>query len=208
MRNNKGMTIVEIIVAVTLVSIVLIFLLNLLITVKNQRVQNEMSSNLIINKAVLTKAIEDDINEFNLVAVSVCDSDDIGLDGKKRIIPVGATNIYCLKLTYDSNLVDDNFGYILQYTYQFNTSNTKSVVAYKRGTNQVVRGSVSMNPNEFAGKVSSSCSSGISDKCSLKITMPVIDDDGNNYDIEVSYIYSSNTFSYNASINNYGFIIE
>jgi prepilin-type N-terminal cleavage/methylation domain-containing protein len=206
MKNNKGMTIVEIIVSITLVSVVLVFLLNLLITVKGYKDKSQSASDLLINQALITKEAENDINNYGLTEISYCDDNILNGTSASKIIPSGASNIYCLKLIFNDDLLTDNIGYLLQYTYQYSSTTTKNVVGYKRGTNQVVReSSISMDPDVYKGSVSSSCSTNNYSNCSLKIVLPVIGNDDNNYDITLTYIYQSSNFTYNKFSNKYGF---
>lgn len=207
MKNNKGMTLTEIIICVVLVSIIFVFLLNLLITVKKYSDNEKNASNLLINQSVLTKEIQKDFNDYKLTGISSCTPDDITKSGSDRIVPVNSNNIYCLKFTYANNSI----GYLLQYSYKYSDSgNTvKRVIGYKRGTNQVVRESyVDMDPNVNIGSVETSCTISSSENCGLKIKMPITDSEGNDYSIELSYIYKSNEFNYSNGTNTYGFIIK
>lgn len=207
MRNNKGMTLTEIIICVVLVSIILVFLLNLLITVKKHSDSEKNASNLLINQSVLTKEIQKDFNDYKLKGVSSCSPDDITKSGSDRIVSVNSNNIYCLKLTYENNSI----GYLLQYSYKYSDSGNiiKRVIGYKRGTNQVVRESyVDMDPNVNIGTVETSCSISSSENCGLKIKMPIIDNEGNDYSIELSYIYKNSDFNYVRANALYGFEIR
>ena len=206
MRNNKGMTIVEIIVSITLVSIVLVFMLNLLITVKNFQNQSQNVSDLLINQALLTREIENDFKDYVLKGVSVCDDSDFAKTGYLRPIPSSMSksdgSIYCLKLIYDETLVNDNIGYLVQYNFDSNSG----VIGYKRSSNQVLR-QTSYISNSYSGSVVSSCSSSSgSVDCSLKITLPVIGNDDNNYDVVLTYIYKHDDFTC-TSANSYRFKI-
>ena len=59
--NNKGITLIEIIISIVLVSIVLIFLFTLLISVKDMNTESEVNSTYLINKSLILKNIEEDI---------------------------------------------------------------------------------------------------------------------------------------------------
>jgi len=211
MKNNKGMTIVEIIVSISLISIILVFLLNLLITVKNYSDKTQSASELLINQAIITREIENDFLNYKLIGVSACTDSDFEKQGIYRPVPLGAKtdSIYCLKLTYDNSDISDNVGYLVEFNYNYSDSTYKSVVGYRRGTNQVLRESlIVMDPVNYPGTVVSSCSTVTNDKCSLKITLPVMGNDANNYDIELTYIYTYNEFTYSKVTNKYGFTIS
>ena len=221
MKNNKGMTIIEIIICIMIVSIIVVFILNLLITVKNAGVENSNAADLIINQAVVVKAIEKDMNEYGLIDVETCNGSVLAsATGRKRVVPVDnngnlPNNLYCLKLTYDNTMLgDDNVGYVLQYTYDYSGDASsqvrKNVVGYKRGINQTIReSSVIMNPSANPGEVTTSCTSASAADalCSLKIVLPVFDEKGNKYDITATYIYTHSQLTYSPG-SAYGFDIK
>ena len=64
--NKKGMTLVEIIVAISLISVVMIFLFQVLITVINGNKRNNTKSQTLISKAIVMKAVEHDLDTFGL----------------------------------------------------------------------------------------------------------------------------------------------
>lgn len=228
MKNKKGMTIIELITALILISIVLVFMLNLLITVQNFSVQNQNTSDLLVNQAIVIKALEKDINEYKLVGVSNCTNEDLIKSRRYPVVPnPNDPDLYCLKLTFDNEYLDDNEGFLVQYTYNYGYEldendnivydengnpryNKKNVIGYKRSSNQTIReSSILMKPSNNKGTVTSSCSDNEVDNktCSLKITMPILDEDGNNYDIVATYIYNSNGFTYTKGTA-YGFVIS
>ena len=229
MKNNKGMTIIELITAIVLVSIILVFMLNLLITLQNFSVQNQNETDLLVNQAVIIKAIEKDINEYKLKGVANCNIEDLVYSKKYPVVPeeiynaalkkvnntalnnnetMLLSNFYCLKLTFDEEIIEDNIGYLVQYSYNYNNNTVKNVVGYKRASNQTIRESkIKMNSNNNKGKVTSSCSIGVYENCSLKIVLPIYDEIGNSYDIIATYIYKYNGFTYSKG-NAYGFEIK
>ncbi len=208
MKNNKGMTIVEIIVSLVLISVILIFLMNLLITVQNYSIQDQNATDLLINKAVITKAIEKDMNEYKLSSVGPCLEADLTKTRRYPLLPNSFNNLYCLKLTFADESLDESEGFLIAYSYNYATNAIKNVIGYKRGSNQTIRETkVLMNPSEHQGIVTSSCNSANNDNCSLKITLPVVDSLDNHYDIVATYIYKNNEFSYTLG-EAYGFKIQ
>lgn len=204
--NKKGMTLVEIIVSISLVTIVLVFLINLLITVKNFDNDTQNSSEMLINQAVITREVQKDFMDYGLVGVSACSASDITPNGIMSPVPSGASNIYCLKFTFDNTLVTDNIGYLLSYSYEYDGTHEKTMVGYKRGTNQIMREAyTTLNPTVSKGKVMSSCSNDSFDQCSLRIDLPIFDDNLNDYSITLTYIYDRSSFTYDKSTNANGF---
>ncbi|MDD2505316.1 MAG: hypothetical protein PHF21_03480, partial [Bacilli bacterium] len=92
--NNKGMTIVEIIISVTLVSIVLILLLSVLITVRGEDERGKATSDLLMNQALITKEIENDFINLDLIGIATC-NDGITLpdrlDTVYKVIPASSS---------------------------------------------------------------------------------------------------------------------
>ena len=204
MKNNKGVTITEIVISVTLVSIILVFLLNLLITIRGYSEENKNKSDALINRAIITREVENDFKDYDLKGISTCDASVINDTNVGRLIPSGTvtSSIYCLKLIYDNTLITDNIGYLVQYNY-----NNKNVVGYKRGSNQTIRETgLEMNPGANPGTVVSSCV-GANENCSLVITIPIIDNNLNDYSITLTYIYPKAGFTYTTG-ERYGFKIS
>lgn len=67
--NNKGITLIEIIVSIVLISIVLIFLSTLLIDVKDINDKSDTSSEYLINKALITKIVQEDFIDLKDVNI-------------------------------------------------------------------------------------------------------------------------------------------
>lgn len=61
--NKKGITLVEIIISIALISIVLIFLFSLLVDVKDMNDEASINSDYLINKALMLKNIEEDLDK-------------------------------------------------------------------------------------------------------------------------------------------------
>lgn len=73
--NKKGMTLVEIIISIALISIVLIFLFSLLVNVRDINSSSEVNTTYLINKALILKNIEEDLSkrEGTEITVSQCE---------------------------------------------------------------------------------------------------------------------------------------
>ena len=76
LKNNKGLTVTEIIISISLVSIVLIFLFNALITIKNTNENVSKASTELINQALVTRSIQNDFRTYELQNVYACDEED------------------------------------------------------------------------------------------------------------------------------------
>lgn len=71
--NKKGMTLVEIIISIALISIVLVFLFSLLVDVKDMNDEASINSDYLINKALILKNIEEDLDKENSVTLNTCE---------------------------------------------------------------------------------------------------------------------------------------
>jgi len=70
--NNKGITLIEIIISIVLISIVLIFLFSLLITVNDINYESEVNSTYLINKSLILKNIEEDLDKAKNITLDSC----------------------------------------------------------------------------------------------------------------------------------------
>lgn len=203
MKNQKGVTIVEIVVSVALISLVIIFIFNLMITVKNINDDSNSSSTNIINQNIIIRKVQADFKDLELTKVDSCSSDDIK---NLMVSNYNQKTSYCLKLSY----VGGEVGYLIYYSYHNNTSNKDlNIIGYSRENNVVLRETdiVPRNNNEdsennnYPLKVNTSCPSDESNaNCALNIVMPVVDSVGNNYDINLNYIYASNKVTIDQSL--------
>ena len=67
--NNKGMTLIELLVSIVLLSTVLIFLFQLLNNLKAERENNNYASKNQVNRAEIITAIENDLNKYTLTFI-------------------------------------------------------------------------------------------------------------------------------------------
>lgn len=74
--NKKGITLVEIIISIALISIVLIFLFSLLVDVKDMNDEASINSDYLINKALILKNIEEDLDKSDSLKLNTCEIND------------------------------------------------------------------------------------------------------------------------------------
>lgn len=191
-NNNKGMTLVEVIICITLISIVAIFLFNILASVNKQNKKSQTQSNLLINQALIIQAIETDFIDYQLENISKCLENEI-----KDIIPDSAdkSTLHCIKLTYNSTFTSENNGYLLFYNYEYSkqTNQFINVVGYIRGDTKVIR-QTSVDPTLDENqkiKAITGCSESI---CFLKIKLPLLLNN-QDYGINLSYTYNEAEFA-------------
>ena len=180
--NKKGFTLVEIIVSISLVSVVMIFLFQIITTIKNIYDKQNNKNDIKITVAVITREVERDLSSFGLadVPTKTCDMTN------NSIVPSTATNVKCIKLIYDENNVKNNEGYIVYYE-----NNGKYFLGYKRGKDKIIETQtvreITVAPKEDIDIITEKNS----DMASLKITLPV-SDNNDNYDLVINYITTDN----------------
>ncbi|NLL02322.1 MAG: type II secretion system protein [Mollicutes bacterium] len=191
-KNNKGMTLVEIIVGVTLISVILIFLISVLITVRNEDERSRITSTLLMNQANITKEIENDFIDLGLVEIASCNDGATLPDHKDTvlsIIPASSslrTGVgHCLKLIYNSLNTPENVGYLLYYSYGYSDTETVNVVGYRRGSKRYLR-ETPLLYDDF-GTYKQNCGTNF---CSLRIDLPILNEDGEDFGLHLSYVYS------------------
>ena len=191
--NKKGFTLVEIIVSISLVSIVMIFLFQIITTIKNIYDKQNTKNDTKITVAVITREVERDLSSFGLELNSEnqpnpkeCTSIELV---NNNIVPKLAESVKCIKLIYDENNVKNNEGYVIYYK---NKNNNKYFLAYKRGKGNIIETQtvreISVAPGEENIDITNKETG---DMKSLRITLPVRD--GNdNYDLVINYMNTDN----------------
>lgn len=104
--NKKGSTLLELIISISLISVVLVFLMRLLVDLNNTQTNNDYAQDNQINRAEIIRAIEKDLNNNTITNISNnSSSDNIGctftFSNNKEAIISASSN----KFTYKS--VDD-----------------------------------------------------------------------------------------------------
>ena len=180
--NKKGFTLVEIIVSISLVSVVMIFLFQIITTIKNIYDKQNNKNDTKITVAVITREVERDLSSFGLVGVptKTCDMTN------NNIVPSTATNVKCIKLIYDGNNVKNNEGYIVYYQ-----NNGKYFLGYKRGKDNIIETQTVREINVAPKEDIDIINKKNSDTASLKITLPVRDNN-DNYDLVINYMNTDN----------------
>ena len=216
LKNNKGITIIEIVISVTLIAIVMVFLFGVLITVRGEDEKSKALSTLLMNQALLIKEIEMDFIEYGLIGIESCKdgatrSDDsvnsvIPFSSSLRSTPAAGT---CIKLIYNPAKLVDNVGYLLYYSYDYSSSEKIHVIGYRRGEKRTLRETALpwsentiISKNCYPNDISPS-------SCVISIDVPVLNTDGEDYGIHLSYLYNDlQSFSYPVSDSHYHFEIK
>ena len=112
--NNKGLTLIELIVTFALAIALIILLINTLIIIKNNYNDTELRTNLVVNQSTLSNLLNEKFQGSNLVSYSSCagtfcydftfsDGDTIKLVATDKTVSFGK---YIYKLDDLSSIVD------------------------------------------------------------------------------------------------------
>lgn len=137
--NKKGLTLVEIIVSIGLISIVMVFLFQIIMTIKNANDRQNEKTDVLITTTIITREVEKDLNSFGIaepIDDNLTTPCTFANKNNSNIVPnnVEIETMQCIKIIYDSKNVKNNEGYILYYTNNEN----KHFLAYKRGKDNIV----------------------------------------------------------------------
>lgn len=215
MKNNKGMTLVEIIISIALISIVLLFLFMLLITVNDINDESEVNSSYLINKSLILKNIEEDLSKASSITLSTCDvKTDIYGNYNSSPSPYftdkdnnSKDNLKankCIKINYNDGSDVAKIGiyyyknknsYVISYIHG-NVKATRLLTDFEKYNVTVNEDHTADLKNDFEivlGNTDNSCGSNLSE-CSTssddifsKITIPIIGPDEKDYSIIISY---------------------
>ena len=213
--NKKGMTLVEIIISIALISIVLIFLFSLLVDVKDMNDEASINSDYLINKALILKNIEEDLDGSDSLTLTTCEINDFYTTYPK-MAEVDESNTYFKQDDEDINIIKkrlasecisfdfgDNKAYLGIYYYKNKNS---YVISYIHGDTKATRllpefekYNVDDSGNiKYGFEIKYSNSNGttnvqITRETKLengifhKIEIPIIGSDGKDYSILISY---------------------
>lgn len=74
--NNKGTTLMEVVISIALISVVLVFMIRLLVDLNNTNSNNDYAKDNQINRAEIIKIIENDLNNKEITGITDNSSND------------------------------------------------------------------------------------------------------------------------------------
>ena len=74
MKNNKGFTLVELITSFALASVIMIFIFNIVVLLKNNYISKSVRTDLLIKQSLLSQKINEDFKSNNIKDVVACDN--------------------------------------------------------------------------------------------------------------------------------------
>lgn len=115
-KYNRGVTIVEILISVAIIGMILLLLFSMLLQVRNEDKNNNIQSNFIINQSTFIKAIEEDITNYGVKAVSACSLADVNINSS-TVVAGDEENFKCIRIEYAADYLKDKVGYLILYNY-------------------------------------------------------------------------------------------
>lgn len=113
-RKKNGMTIIEILVSILIITIVVALLFNMLIQIRNEDVDNNIQSDFLLSQATFVKAIEEDAINYGVRRVSPCSLSEAAIS-VELLNPGYENNFKCIKLEYAADYTYDNIGFLMIY---------------------------------------------------------------------------------------------
>lgn len=109
MNNQKGFTVVEMIVSFALTMVIVVFLLNIIILIKDAYISNGIKTVLMNQQAVITKQIYDDVGQKKVRIITSCGTNCYDLyfaDGTNTEMSLDPTNHLFTLGSYATNIND------------------------------------------------------------------------------------------------------
>lgn len=207
--NKKGMTLVEIIISIVLISIVLIFLFSLLITVNDINKESEVNSTYLINKSLILKNIETDFDNASSVKLTTCTNGvkDFYTSYNPDDLETNQKASRCLKFVYNygtskeseaflgiyyykrSETETDKNGYVISYIHEKNNVRaTRLLPNYEENTKNIkVDSNNIIDTWKYNGNAIPTSEIILTNGSFQLITIPIIGPDGKDYSINISY---------------------
>ncbi len=177
--NRKGTTMVEIIVSIALISIVLIFLMNLFITLRQVYNQSKFQADYYMLDSNIIEAVSDDIDNYGLHEINYgANNDEIVITFNTfRPTKLSERIKKVLKVYTKYNAKSDSDRYYIEYTYDSSLTNLTST----ERTNSITR----IAPEEAIFGTMNLEKKDLGEKSLAKITIPISDKSYNKYDIHI-----------------------
>lgn len=216
--KNRGMTIIEILISICIISIVVLLLFNMLIQVRNEDMSNQIQSNFVINQATFIKEIEEDIIDYGVKSISSCSLQEANIS--RELLNTGYENKFkCIKFEYAADYTEDNIAFLMVYNtyarfdvengeYKGRDDSARWMVQYVRGHYKKYNGdrpdltswkNATQLMKEYPSVVELNDSPYILYTASANpaqnaasIVLPITNGEGEHYDINLSYIYQGN----------------
>lgn len=187
--NNRGMSMVEIMASLVLISIVLIFLMNIFLNVRTTYNNSTYASDYEMLKSNIIKAVGEDINNFGLKDITCIDEYTSPTTGVKSCSKVILTFNEFRKTNLSENIVKvlnvymNNDKYYVSYGYDANY--TEYITSVERLTfiSREVPDNVIMSSRN--GYITYTNKKLAQNQYGVRISVPLYDNVGNVYSINI-----------------------
>ena len=116
MKHSRGVTMLEVLMSIVIISMVVALLFVLFLQIKREDDENQITSSFIINQTMFTKNIEDDIIDYGISQIDSCNFSDVNISNDSVVIE-DVNKFKCVRIKFASDYIDDNVGYVLLYRY-------------------------------------------------------------------------------------------
>ena len=210
--NNKGVTIVEILLSIIIMSIVLIILFSMLSNVRNEDEKNQIKSQYVVNQSLIVQAIEEDIINYGVKSVEECSLYNVDLSSN-NINQKYRNDFKCLRINYASDYLTDNIGFLMIYNYYNNYDPVKNYEGSESSwMTRYVRGHYDGTEVKDNWRTLTTASNNLPDQVDLSgeitvkytnmalssnnsnavlINIPIKNPNGDHYDINLSFLYTT-----------------
>lgn len=189
--NNKGMTMTEVMVSIALISIVLIFLMNLFLKVRGLYNQSKIRSDYEILSSAIINAVGSDIDKYGIYSVEYLEKieDENGIASEIKFTfdsyrPTKLSERIEKILRVEYKDVGNQRDYYISYSYQ-----NPDITSEERVTN-IIRLAPEDSVVGRKDKLIDFKEASIEDINLIDIKIPLTDDKGNIYDININGIYT------------------
>lgn len=206
MKHSRGVTMLEVLMSIIIISMVVALLFVLFMQIKREDDENQITSTFIINQTMFTKKIEEDVIKFGLTSINNCDYTDANISAD-TVDSAYSNNFKCIKLTYGADYIADNTAYIVLYKYftkytnvegNYTGKDPKWMFSYSRGvqTGDKFKPTVVSTydlPNEIIldEEVNVTYTNDVNVTNSGEINIPIKSASGYHYDVNIPFVFNS-----------------
>lgn len=190
MKNKKGITIVEIIVSIALISVVLIVLFRLLILLRNNSAITENKSAFLLNQSLITEAISDKFSEKTITSNPVKNNaaNHVTLELTESNVNIEINSITC---TYSRIIDIDVYEDKLESYEKYNTSTPGCSSFTKTIINRNIPNNGIYKIDDIEIKTNCTNTDSNNSNNIFTIIIPVYDKKNNSYDIVLSSTFKT-----------------
>ena len=128
--NNKGNTLIELIISIALMSVVLVSMIRLLVDLNNTNTNSVYAKNNEVVRSEIIRAIETDLNNYKLITANNNTIVYKSVDGKVRRWTMKDCEVYTDKANLIFSVDEKKNIFTLQIDIEIHTNNDKNTTGY------------------------------------------------------------------------------